>query len=254
MDKVRELFSLEGLRIVVTGASSGLGLNEAIMLAECGAKVYALSRTGEPKVEIQNDLPDTLIFGRLDVTKEAEVEEKLKEIGEQGGIDVLVNNAGITMRKPAQEVTSEEWQKIHGVNVNGVFFCCKHAFPYLSKSKHIGRIINISSMASYLGFSEILPYVSSKSSVIGITRGLAVEWRNDNILVNSVSPGWFPSEMSQQVMDDDRKEKILGKIPLGRFGKPEELSAMICFLASPAATYINGQDFAVDGGALAFGY
>lgn len=254
MNKVRELFSLESLRIVVTGASSGLGLNQAIMLAECGAKVYALSRTGAPKVEVQNPLPESLIFDRLDVTNEAEVEKKLKEIGGQGGIDVLVNNAGITIRKPAQEITSEEWQQIHDVNVNGVFYCCKHAFPYLSKSKRIGRIINISSMASYLGFSEVMPYVSSKSSVVGITRGLAVEWRNDNILVNSVSPGWFPSELNVQVMDDDRREKILRKIPLARFGKPEELSAMICFLASPAASYINGQDFSVDGGALAFGY
>lgn len=254
MDKIRELFSLDGLRIVVTGGSGGLGLNQAVMLAECGAKVFALSRTDKPKVNVPEVLPELLVFDRLDVTNEVEVEKKLKEIGEQGGIDVLINNAGINMRKPAQEVSSEEWKEIHDVNMNGVFYCCKHAFPYLSKSKHIGRIINISSMASYFGFSEVMPYVSSKSSVLGITRGLAVEWRNDNILVNSVSPGWFPSELNVQVMDDDRKEKILQKIPLGRFGKPEELSAMICFLASPAATYINGQDFAVDGGALAFGY
>ena len=109
-------------------------------------------------------------------------------------------------------------------------------------------------MASYLGFSEVVPYSSSKAAVLGITRGLAVEWSADNILVNSVSPGWFPSEMSQQVMDDDRKSKILNRMPLHRFGRPEELAAMICFLASPAATYITGQDFSVDGGALAFGY
>jgi 2-dehydro-3-deoxy-D-gluconate 5-dehydrogenase len=99
-----------------------------------------------------------------------------------------------------------------------------------------------------------VPYNSSKSAVLGITRGLAVEWRNEHILVNSVSPGWFPSEMTQQVMDEDRKAKILNRMPLHRFGKPEELASMVCFLASPAASYITGQDFSVDGGALAYGY
>ncbi|WP_321285568.1 SDR family oxidoreductase [uncultured Sunxiuqinia sp.] len=254
MDRIQELFSLDGLQIVITGASSGLGLNQAILLAECGARVVALSRTGEAKVDLRKELPNSLVFDRMDVTNELEVEEKMKAIGESGGIDVLINNAGITMRKSVQEIADEEWRKIHDVNINGIFYCCKHAFPFLSKSKHIGRVINISSMASYLGFSEVVPYSSSKAAVLGITRGLAVEWRNQNILVNSVSPGWFPSLMSQQVMDDDRREKILNKIPLGRFGKPEELSSVIGFLASSAATYINGQDFSVDGGALAFGY
>jgi NAD(P)-dependent dehydrogenase (short-subunit alcohol dehydrogenase family) len=109
-------------------------------------------------------------------------------------------------------------------------------------------------MASYLGFSEVVPYCASKSAVIGITRGLAVEWASQNVLVNSVSPGWFPSLMNQQVMDVERQKKILSRMPLHRYGRPEELAAMICFLASPAASYITGQDFSVDGGALAFGY
>jgi NAD(P)-dependent dehydrogenase (short-subunit alcohol dehydrogenase family) len=143
---------------------------------------------------------------------------------------------------------------MNNININGVYHCSKYAFPYLKVSKHVGRIINISSMASYLGFSEVVPYCASKSAVIGITRGLAVEWADKNILVNSVSPGWFPSLMNQQVMDADRQKKILSRMPLHRYGKPEELAAMICFLASPAASYITGQDFSVDGGALAFGY
>lgn len=254
MDKIKELFSLENLTVVVTGASSGLGLNQAVMLAECGARVFALSRSGKIKVDYAQELPPNLIFDCLDVTAEEDIRQKLASIGKDYGIDVLVNNAGITKRIRAEAVTAEEWKAIHDVNVTGVFNCCKHAYPYLKQSAHIGRIINIASMASYLGFSEVVPYNSSKSAVLGITRGLAVEWSKDNILVNSVSPGWFPTLLNQQIMDEDRKEKILNRMPLNRFGKPEELSAMICFLASPAATYITGQDFSVDGGALSFGF
>jgi len=254
MEKLKQLYSLEGLRIIVTGASSGLGLQQAISLAQCGATVFALSRSGKPKVDVSQSIPDNVIFDTIDVGSEESIRQRITEIGEGGGIDVLINNAGITQRVRAEEVSKELWDSIHNVNVTGVLLCCKQAYPYLKESAHIGRIITISSMASYLGFSEVVPYSSSKAAVLGLTRGLAVEWSADNILVNSVSPGWFPSEMSQQVMDDDRKSKILNRMPLHRFGRPEELAAMICFLASPAATYITGQDFSVDGGALAFGY
>lgn len=254
MDKIKELYSLEARTVVVTGASSGLGLNQAILLANCGAKVYALSRSGKIKVDYDGEIPANIIFRTLDVTDEESIKSVFKEIGEKDGIDVLVNNAGITKKGRAEDVLTEDWEAIHKVNVTGVFNCCKHAFKYLKESKHIGRIINISSMASYLGFSEVTPYCSSKSAVLGITRGLAIEWKADNILVNSVSPGWFPSLMNQQVMDDERKAKILNRMALHRFGSPDELSPIICFLASPAATYITGQDFSVDGGALAYGF
>ncbi|NDW09716.1 SDR family NAD(P)-dependent oxidoreductase [Dysgonomonas sp. 520] len=254
MNKIEELYSLKGRTAIVTGASSGLGLNQAIMLAECGAKVFALSRSGKVKVEIDRELPSNITFQTLNVSIEEDIKKVFDEIGKTHGIDILVNNAGITKRVRAEDMPQEDWNSIHDVNVTAVFNCCKHAYPYLKKSEYIGRIINISSMASYLGFSEVTPYCSSKSAVMGITRGLAIEWSRDNILVNSVSPGWFPSEMSQQVMDEDRKSKILNRMPLHRFGRPEELSPIICFLASPAATYITGQDFSVDGGALAFGF
>lgn len=254
MNKLKELYSLEGATIIVTGASSGLGLDQARLLAECGANVYAVSRSGRPKIDVQTPLPSTIQWLTLDVTDDEAIKNVFTEIGKLKGIDVLVNNAGITKRQRAETISTTEWEAIHQVNVTGVFNCCKQAYPYLKNSKRVGRIINISSMASFLGFAEVVPYSSSKAAVLGLTRGLAVEWSSDNILVNSVSPGWFPSEMSQQVMDEDRRQKILNRMPLHRFGKPEELSAMICFLASPAASYITGQDFSVDGGALSFGY
>jgi len=254
MNKLEQLYSLKGLRVIVTGASSGLGLSMSVMLAECGATVFGLSRSGNVKVEFDGTIPENIVFEKMDVGDEDDVKKKITEIGENGGIDVLVNNAGITIKKAAIEITTADLECLNRVNVNGVYNCSKHAFPFLKQSKHIGRIISISSMASYLGFSEVVPYCATKSAVMGITRGLAVEWAKENILVNSVSPGWFPSLMNQQIIDSERQKKILGRMPLHRYGKPEELAAMICFLASPAASYITGQDFSVDGGALAFGY
>lgn len=254
MNRIEEFFSLKGTTVVVTGASSGLGLNMAVMMAELGAKVFALSRTGEPKEEQPGMRHENIVYHRLDVSDESDVKACFQTIGAEAGIDILVNNAGVNLRKPAAEMSEEEWDSVHDINSKGLFFCCKQVYPFLKQSPHPGRVINISSMASYLGFSEIVAYNSSKGSVLGITRALATEWREDGILVNSVSPGWFPSQMNIQVMDDDRRNKILRKIPMGRFGRPEELSAMVCFLASPAATYINGQDFSVDGGALTYGY
>ncbi|WP_297086597.1 SDR family oxidoreductase [uncultured Draconibacterium sp.] len=256
MNKIEQLYGLSGKTIIVTGASSGLGLSMAILLAQCGAKVYGFSRRGVPEKELDVELPGEIIFEKLDVTDNEALAQKFKEVADanNGTIDVLVNNAGVTIKKRAEDFTVDDWKYIHDINVTALFQCCQKAYPYLKMSKDIGRIINISSMASFLGFSEVVPYSSSKSAVLGITKGLAVEWAQDNILVNSVSPGWFPSEMTQGVMDENRKAKILNRMPLHRFGKPEELAAMIGFLASPAASYITGQDFSVDGGALAYGF
>ena len=254
MERIKQLFSLEGLQIIVTGASGGLGLDMAVMLAECGATVWGLSRSGKVKENYSENIPENLIFDKLDVTNEKEIQKKFNQIGKQYGIDVLVNNAGINLKKKAENITSKDWNNVFDVNLNGLYLCCKYAFPFLRESEHTGRIINITSMASYLGFSEVLVYTSSKSALLGLTRGLAIEWAQENVLVNSVSPGWFPSELNKDVIDAERKEKILARMPLHRFGRTEELSPMICFLASGAATYITGQDFSVDGGALAFGY
>ena len=118
----------------------------------------------------------------------------------------------------------------------------------------MGRIINISSMSAHLGFSEVVPYCTSKGAVLAMTRGLAIEWANDNITVNSIAPGWFPSEMNKQVMDAERKAKILSRMPVHKFGDTRDIGAMALFLVSDGAKYITGQDYAVDGGALAFGY
>ena len=243
---------LEGRIGIVTGASSGIGYAIANILAENGATVYAISRTGDVKEGI---LPssDGVIHVKGNVTKRTEMEGIITSIS-AGGLDFIVNNAGITEKNRAEHFPEEDFRRILEVNVTSLFTLCQLCYPYLTESRFKGRIINISSMAAHLGFTEVVPYCTSKAAVCGLTRGLAVEWASNNICVNSIAPGWFPSEMSRQVMTLERRAAILGRMPVHAFGDPRDLGEMAKFLLSDHAKYITGQDFAVDGGALAYGY
>jgi 2-dehydro-3-deoxy-D-gluconate 5-dehydrogenase len=244
-------FSLRGASGIVTGGSGGLGAEIARVLAAAGATVHSISRSGKPRSPGRG--AGAIRYHAADVTDYPAMRQLVREIGTDG-IDFVVNNAGITVRAPFASGTREDWQNIQEVNVSAAAELSRIAYPYLRKSRHPGRLIFISSMAAHLGFDEVVPYAVSKSAVLGLMRGLAVEWARDGILVNSVAPGWFPSEMTRGVMDPQRRRKILGRMPLHRFGEPAELAAAVLFLVSPAATYITGHDLAVDGGALAFGY
>ena len=248
-----ELFDLKGRTGIITGASSGIGLGTANVLAEAGAKIYALGRTGGLKDPAEY-CHENIIHVKADVCDRAQMEEKVKEIGEKDGIDFLINNAGVTVKCRAENFKMEDFDRIQAVNVRAVFQLSCLCYPYLKKSPHMGRIINISSMSAHLGFSEVVPYCTSKGAVLAMTRGLAIEWANDNVTVNSIAPGWFPSEMNKQVMDAERKQKILSRMPVHKFGDTRDIGAMALFLVSDGAKYITGQDYAVDGGALAFGY
>ena len=248
-----ELFDLTGRVGIVTGASSGIGLGTANVLAEAGAKVYVFSRTGALK-DPSEYCHENIVHIKADVCDRAQMEEKVKEIGERDGIDFLINNAGVTVKCRAENFKMEDFDRIQAVNVRAVFQLSCLCYPYLKKSPHMGRIINISSMSAHLGFSEVVPYCTSKGAVLAMTKGLAIEWANDNITVNSIAPGWFPSEMNKQVMDAERKQKILSRMPVHKFGDTRDIGAMALFLVSDGAKYITGQDYAVDGGALAFGY
>ena len=248
-----ELFDLKGRTGIITGASSGIGLGTANVLAEAGAKIYALSRTGGLK-DSSEYCHENIIHVKADVCDREQMEEKVKEIGEKDGIDFLINNAGVTVKCRAENFKMEDFDRIQAVNVRAVFQLSCLCYPYLKKSPHMGRIINISSMSAHLGFSEVVPYCTSKGAVLAMTRGLAVEWAGDNICVNSIAPGWFKSKMLDQVADPAREQKILGRMPFHAYGDTRDLGAMARFLCGPDASYITGQDFAVDGGALAFGY
>lgn len=240
---------LEGRVGIVTGGAGGLGTAITKCLSDAGAKVYIIGLRETVLIETDNT-----VYIQGDVTNYVRMKEIVEDIGNREGIDFLINNAGVTMKKRAEDFTMEEFQWVQDINVNAVFNLSTLCFKYLKESNHIGRIVNISSMAAHKGFSEVVPYCVSKSAILGLTRGLATEWRNDNIRVNSVAPGWFISELTKGVMDEDRKKKILDQIPLNTFGESEDIGNMVKFLLTDEASYITGQDIAVDGGALGFGY
>ena len=248
---VKNNFSLHGQRGIVTGGSGGIGKAIAIMLAKAGAKVFVLSRSG--KFKDNEQLHENIYHVETSIVDTEKCLEIIDEIGKKG-LDFLVNNAGITVKSKLVDLNIEDWNAIQEVNVTAAMNLSKFAYPYLKKSVSIGRIVNITSMASYIAFNEVVPYVVSKTALLGLTRGLAVEWAAENILINSVSPGWIKTDMVKQVLDKEREKKILNKMPLHKYGKPEDIASMVWYLVSPTSKYITGQDFSVDGGALAFGY
>ena len=244
---------MEGRIGIVTGGSSGIGYAISNVLAAAGATVYAVSRTGK----VKDGMPASalgVIHVQGDVTNDARMREIVEQASGKQSLDFLVNNAGITKKCRAEDFPAEDFAHILQVNIHSVFRLCQLCYPYLKNSRHKGRIVSISSMAAHLGFTEVVPYCTSKAAVCGMTRGLAVEWANDNLCVNSIAPGWFPSEMSKQVMTPERKAAILGRMPVHAFGDTRDLGEMTKFLLSDGAKYITGQDFAVDGGALAYGF
>lgn len=246
---------LEGLCGIVTGGSSGIGYEIANRLAAAGARVYVISRTGGPKAGYKDNLLG-VIHLKGDIGDAEAMRAACGKIAADNGghIDFLVNNAGVSHKCRAETFPMEQFDRIMQINVRNVFAMSVTCYPWLKASPVGGRIVNITSMSAHLGFSEVVPYCASKGAVLAMTRGLAVEWADDGITVNSIAPGWFRSRMNEQVVDAAREQKILARMPMHAYGDTRDLGEMARYLVGPAARYITGQDFAVDGGALAYGY
>lgn len=254
--EILEKFKLDGKVCIVTGAAQGLGAVYAEALAEAGANLVIVTRRQVSKLEgVAKKISDMtgreVIPLKVDVTSEEDVKGMVKGADEHfGRIDVIVNNAGINISKPAVKFSLEEWEKVIKVNLTGVFLCSREVGKYMIGKGTKGSIINISS--GYGKVVDLVPnsaYYASKAGVIHLTKGLACEWGRFGIRVNALCPGWFPTPMGRPIHENrEWVQHMSSKIPLGRVGKFEDLKPIIVFMASDASEYISGHAFEVLGG------
>jgi len=254
-------FSLAGRRALVTGASRGIGRAIALGLAGAGATVAV---SGRNKAELDTvvaaigDAGGVAVPVVQDVTRVADCRAGAAQaVAALGGLDILVNNAGMEEVRPSLEIDEALWDRILDTNLKGAFFCAQAAAAEMKRagpdgSPRGGAIVNVCSLTSYRGIPTAVPYGSSKTGLLGMTRALAAEWAPLKIRVNAVAPGYFRTELTEVFYHDvSWQEAMLKKIPLGRFGQLDDLAGAAIFLASDAAAYITGQCLGIDGGTLA---
>jgi gluconate 5-dehydrogenase len=250
---LEKLFRLDGEVAVVTGAAGGLGKFMAEGLSEAGASVALLDVRKEPLSDTKSEL---LRKGfrveavECDITKEEQVKSAMGAIvAKMGSPGILVNNAGITKASPAVDFDLSDWKKVLDVNLNGMFLCSREASKLMTKKRR-GKIINISSVYGIMAdVSPELAYYTSKAGVVGLTRGLALEFARYGINVNAIAPGFFPSEMTRPFIEDlDALSYTLARIPTRKLQPPYELKGAVVFLCSRASDGITGQVIPVDSG------
>lgn len=247
-------FDLTGKVAIVTGARSGIGQAIALGLAEAGADIVGVSRNApvETKEKVE-------ALGRRFLAIPADVSEKgvndmivEKTVEEFGKIDILVNAAGITRRVMAIDISEEDWQAVLDVNLTAVFFMCQRVARQFLKQGGGGKIINIGSMTSYQGGIKVIPYTASKAAIRNITMHMCNEWAQYGIHINAIAPGYIETDLTAPMRSEPaRMAETATRIPMIRWGKPEDLAGAAVFLASDASDYVNGFTIAVDGGFLA---
>lgn len=252
-----QAFDLSGRTAVVIGGTSGIGRAIARGLAEAGADVVPSSRRPE---QVKEAAAEIRSLGRRsleavsDVGDRASLHRLLNECVEEfGKVDILVNSAGKTKRKPTIDVADEEWADILDTNVTGTLRACQ-IFGRHMLERNYGRIVNIASLTSFVALYEVAAYSASKAAVAMLTKSLAIEWAVRGVNVNAIAPGVFRTALNEKLLDGtERGREFLLRTPMKRFGKVEELAGAAVFLASEAASFITGEILVVDGGFLASG-
>jgi 2-deoxy-D-gluconate 3-dehydrogenase len=241
-------FRLDGHRVLVTGAGRGLGRAIADGLAELGATVYGTSRDAAIAQQIGKR------YGTLSLSVEMTEPNSIQEFvdklqSDSGGIDMLVNNAGVNIPRPAIEVSSRDWDTVFDTNLKGNFFLSTALAKSWMETNSAGSIVNITSQAGIVGIEERAAYGTSKAGLIHLTKILALEWAQNRIRVNAVAPTFIRTEMTESTLTrPEWAAELLSRIPIGRFGEPEDVVGAVAFLLSDAALLITGHNITIDGG------
>jgi len=243
-------FGMNGELALVTGGGTGIGKAITEAFADAGAKVAIVGRRKEPLEETASERPDRVFAFPHDVTHTGEAAKLIDEIERRLGTPtVLVNNAGIHVKKPGADTTVEDFQSILNTHILGAHALCAALIPRMRRLGR-GSILYIASMASLFGIPSVLAYSAAKTAMLGMVRTLAVEYGSDGIRVNAIAPGWFGTEMTLRSMkgDPERSRKVLDRTPLHRFGDVEDIGLAAVYLSSPAAKFVTGICLPVDGG------
>jgi NAD(P)-dependent dehydrogenase (short-subunit alcohol dehydrogenase family) len=243
---------LAGRRAVITGASRGLGRGIAVALAKSGASVALLGRDLSQLEVTESAVKQFGVESRCfaaDVTEEAQVARVEREVVDHfHGVDILINNAGVVLRKLVVETTLEEWNQVIQTNLTGAFLMCRAFLPHM-KGRGYGRIINLTSIMSHISLPMRTAYAASKGGVLAMSRALALELAPEGITVVCISPGPFVTEMTEPLMDNPEVQRTFtSRVPLGRWGKPEEIGELAAYLCGDTASFITGSDILIDGG------
>jgi 2-deoxy-D-gluconate 3-dehydrogenase len=247
------MFDLTGRVAIVTGGNGGIGLGMARGLAKAGARVVVAARNAEKSgraVDELRALGSDAFAIMLDVTSESAVDAAFSALVERcGRLDVLVNNAGMSIRKPAQELALAEWQQVLDTNLTSAFLCSRAAYPHMQRAGG-GKIVNLGSMLSLFGAAFAPAYGASKGGIVQLTKSLAVAWAGENIQVNAVLPGWIDTDLTREARRTvrDLHERVVARSPTGQWGSVEDFEGIAVFLASDASRFVTGAAIAVDGG------
>jgi 2-deoxy-D-gluconate 3-dehydrogenase len=253
---LEDRYGLSGLTALVTGAGTGIGRASALALAECGADVVLWDRADDARLaavaaEAEERGVNAETIG-LDLADTGAAGDKAREVASRRRIDVLVNNAGVIRRAPVLETGDGAWREVLAVNLDAVFVLSRElGGPMVGRG--FGKIVNVASLLSFQGGLNVSSYAASKHAVAGLTRALANEWAACGVNVNAVAPGYIETNNTAPLRADQaRAAQISGRIPAGRWGRPEDVAGAVAFLCSPAAGYLHGHVLVVDGGWMAW--